>query len=402
MPIGLTAGSRTRPLAALALLLLLGPADRGLAQVPSDAPQSPEAGAAVYGSRGCIACHAVSGVGGTIGPDLRDATSSTDAVGIVAALWNHIPAMSEEMRSLDIARPRLSTREAGDLVAFLFAIGGSRESGSPEAGREVVRESGCIRCHQVGGVGGVIGPPLDRIPSLRTPHGLAAGLWNHAGEMIPRMEGLGLAYPRMTATDIANLVALLDASAREEDAPRGGPQWVLPGNPARGREVVERKGCRSCHAVGGRGAGTAPELTGAAGRRTTEAFLAALWNKGPKMRAAFAARGQEPPSFEPGEMADLGAYLQSLDYFAGAGDPGRGGTVVRSADCLSCHGWGAPGPDAVDLRAIRPRPEFAERVAVLWNHVSLDAVAGRPPGAWPSLDRAEMADVLAYLGTGSP
>jgi cytochrome c551/c552 len=402
MPNGSRQGARALPLVGLVGLLLAVPGGRGLAQVPAAAPQNPEAGAAVYGSRGCPACHAISGVGGSVGPDLRAATSSSDAVGITAALWNHIPPMAERMRSLEIVRPRLGAREAGDLLAFLYAIGASGGSGSPEAGEETFRSSGCVRCHQVGAVGGVIGPRLDRVSSLRSPIGLATGLWNHSGDMIPAMRTMGLAYPQLSAADISDLVAFLDAAAGELPDAGGGQRWVLPGEPARGADVVAQKGCQSCHTLRGRGAGTAPELARPGTRRTTEAFLAALWNKGPRMRAAFEARGQAPPRFEPGEMADLTAYLQSLEYLADAGDAGRGAGVVRTAGCLACHGWGAPGTSAEDLAASRPRAEFADRVAALWNHVSLDRVADLPPESWPSLDRGEMADVLAFLGTGAP
>lgn len=397
---GRPAGSRWSPLALLVLFLAAGPGS-GLAQVPANAPQSPIGGAAVYGSRGCVACHSISGIGGSVGPDLRASTSTRDAVGIVAALWNHLPSMADRMRSLEIARPRLSARETGDLIAFLFAIGESHGEGSADAGREAFRARGCIRCHQVEGTGGVIGPALDRLPSLRTPHGLAAGLWNHAGGMIPRMRSMGLEYPRLTASDIADLTALLAAAGPSTAAQSAAPQWVLPGDPGRGSLVVDEKGCRNCHTVDGRGAGSAPELVRGGERRTTEAFLAALWNKGPRMRAAFEARGEEPPRFEPGEMADLSAFLQSFEYFAGAGDAGRGTAIVRSEGCLSCHGWGGAGPSAGDLRSTPARPEFADRAAALWNHVSLGPVAGYPPERWPTLTRQQMADVLAFLGSGS-
>ncbi|MDT8436311.1 MAG: cytochrome c [Gemmatimonadota bacterium] len=389
-----------RGLAVLLLLVMdFGPL---LAQVPSQAPQSALAGAAVFGSRGCAACHTPSPSGPSIGPDLRSATSSADVYGIVAALWNHLPLMAERMEATGIARPLLSTREAGDLVAFVYTLGASQGPGSVEAGRDAFRANGCIRCHRVADTGGVIGPPLDRIPSLRTPIGLAAGLWNHAGRMIPRMRSMGIPYPTLRAEEIADLAALLAASSSDAALSGDASHWVLPGDRERGRQVVEEKNCRSCHTIHGVGAGTAPDLATSGRRRTVEAFLAALWNKGPRMRAAFAARGDETPRFEPGEMADLVAYLQSLDYFVATGDARRGERIVGATGCLACHGWGEAGETADDLAVPLRQPGFAELVSVLWNHVAIERLADSEAVDWPTVSRAEMADILAYLGTGSP
>jgi cytochrome c2 len=321
--------------------------------------------------------------------------------GITAALWNHLPEMAARMDSLSIRRPRLSAREAGDLVAYVYMLGGAERAGSANAGAELFRESGCVRCHRVGTAGGVIGPALDRIPSLRSPHGLAAGLWNHSGAMIPKMTEMGIPYPILSAEDLSNLRAFFVASSPDDDPVTDSPGWVLPGDAGRGRSLVERQNCQACHTIAGLGAGTAPELAARASRRSEEAYLAALWNKGPAMRAAFAARGELPPSFEPGEMADLFAYLQSLGYFQTSGNAARGAGVARTSGCLECHGWGADGRAAGDLSRITPRPDFADRVAVLWNHLSVLDASDPLQGNWSSIDRSEMVDLLEYLGAAS-
>ncbi len=387
------------PLASTVLLLVQFLTGSPLpAQEPSAAAQNAIAGAAVFGEQGCVACHTVSGTGESLGPDLRTATSSIDVYGITAALWNHLPEMTARMDSLSIRRPRLSARETGDLVAYLYMIGSALPSGSADAGGRFFRESGCIRCHRVGSAGGVIGPALDRIPSLRSPHGLAAGLWNHSGSMIPRMVEMGIPYPTVTAEDLSNLEAFLVSSAPNDQGVSESPAWVLPGDADRGRTLVEDDGCRSCHLVAGRGAGSAPELAAAGSRRSSEDYLAALWNKGPAMRAAFAARGETPPSFEPGQMADLTAYLQSLGYFRISGSAARGSTVAQDSGCLACHGWGGTGRSAGDLSRISSRPEVADRVAVLWNHMSVLDVSDPVQDFWPLLDRSETIDLLEYLG----
>ena len=371
------------------------------AQEPAAAPQSAMAGAQVFGEQGCGHCHSVGGVGGSIGPDLRQVSAGSDLYGLSTALWNHLPDMALRMDALDIDRPMLSTREAGDLLAYLHMIGGGPGRGDPDAGSRLYREAGCVRCHRVGSVGGVIGPALDRIPELRTEHGLAAGLWNHSGAMIPLMREMGIAYPTLTADDLSNLQAFLVAADPAADAIPDAEAWILPGDPARGRTLTESEGCASCHRIGGRGAGTAPELAARAGQRSIESFYAALWNKGPSMRAAYEARGSEPPEFEPAEMADLAAYLQSLGYFTTSGDYGRGRNVVLSSGCLSCHGWQEAGTLAGDLHAIPPSPEIAGSFAELWNHLGVIDSTGFRREDWPLLERSEMVDLLEFLRAGS-
>jgi mono/diheme cytochrome c family protein len=352
----------------------------------------------VYGERGCPACHSIDGLGGTIGPDLVRASAGRDVYGIMAALWNHLPAMAAKMDELGIRRPRLGAREAGDLVAFLTFLGTEPGAGAVDAGRRVFETRGCIRCHRVGDRGGVIGPALDASAATRTPVGLATGLWNHAPVMFRRMREMGIEPPELDARDIENLVAYLVAT--DSAVPRiEARAWILPGRPESGRAVVEEKECASCHSIAGRGAGTAPDLAAAARGRGVEAFVAAMWNKGPRMRAAFAARGEEPPRFEPAEMADVVAYLQSLGYLSGGGSAERGRRSLGEAGCLRCHGWGTAGAAGGDLRRAGPYGSFADRIAALWNHVDVSGRTDLPAGGWPGLDRSEMTDLLEFLGT---
>jgi cytochrome c551/c552 len=219
--------------------------------------------------------------------------------------------------------------------------------------------------------------------------------------MIPRMNEMGISYPTLTAKDLSDLGSFIGASAPGDDHVTDAPAWVLPGDPDRGRALVEQEECSTCHLIAGRGAGSAPELAQPGSRRSNEAYLAALWNKGPAMRAAFAARGGVPPSFEPGEMADLTAYLQSLGYFRTTGDASRGSRIARSSGCLGCHDWGADGLAAGDLSQLTPRPDIADRLAVLWNHLTVLDASDPMQGDWSRVDRSEMVDLLEFLGTAS-
>jgi len=100
-------------------------------------------------------------------------------------------------------------------------------------------------------------------------------------------------------------------------------------------------------------------------------------------------------------MADLTAYLQSLGYFQTSGDAARGSEVARNSGCLACHGWDAKGPAAGDLSQITPLPDVADRIAVLWNHLTALDKSDPLQGDWSRVDRSGMVDLLEFLGTGS-
>lgn len=85
----------------------------------------------------------------------------------------------------------------------------------------------------------------------------------------------------------------------------------------RGREVLHREACLSCHTLGGTGAGVAPDLTHIAGRRTLAAVTLpntrenlARWLKNPRAIKP----GTRMPDFELSDpdIAALTAYLGSL------------------------------------------------------------------------------------------
>src|SRR6266511_2753313 len=91
--------------------------------------QDPLTGSRVFGEKGCSKCHAIFGVGGTSGAG--------------------------------IARPYLSPTETGDLIAFLYTVNYFEPAADPKEGHRVFTQKRCVTCHQVGGIGGAIGPALD-------------------------------------------------------------------------------------------------------------------------------------------------------------------------------------------------------------------------------------------------
>lgn len=92
-----------------------------------DPPADPARGRAVFMSKGCIRCHAVSGAGGTVGPDLARSEAVLSPVEAAHLMWNHAPFMEARMKELGISWPRFEGNEMADLLAYLTSLPGSRE-----------------------------------------------------------------------------------------------------------------------------------------------------------------------------------------------------------------------------------------------------------------------------------
>jgi cytochrome c551/c552 len=381
---------------ALASFLLWGP-QAAHAQERLGLTQNPLAGSQVFGSKGCVKCHAVNGLGGKVGPDLGRISGRRSFYELAAAMWNHLPGMGQAMREHGIERPQLSEREAGDLIAFLFTLDYFDPPGDVEAGQRLFTEKKCVVCHQVGVYGGVVGPSLDHLGQYGSPILVAAAMWNHGPAMAEMMKAKGIKRPRFRGTELVDLISYLESAS---PAPLQGPLYVLPGGAEEGRVLFTEKGCIRCHSVYGVGGRVGPDL---ARRRTqwglTE-FAAAMWNKAPKMTAEMKTRGMDVPRLGAGEMADLVAYLYSVQYFAESGDAERGRRLLRSKGCLTCHSLDSRGGRiASDLSERIGLSSPAEVISSLWNHSGLMEAADSGRIEWPLLSPDEMADIAAFLQT---
>ena len=145
--------------------------------------QNPLAGSRVFGAKGCSNCHSLNGIGGKIGPDLARLGQNRSFNDLAAAMWDHLPQMVAEAKKRGIAFPSLTAPEAGDLIAFLFTQNYLNVAGSADSGKKLFANKNCILCHQIGGVGGVLGPSLDGVAQSFSPIDVAAAMWNHGPAM---------------------------------------------------------------------------------------------------------------------------------------------------------------------------------------------------------------------------
>src|SRR5262245_38112204 len=273
-------------------LVLLGPC-LAWAQPVFTASQDPLAGAKVFAAKGCSKCHSINGVGGNAGPDLAKISRPHTFYDLAADMWNHLPTMTGKMKALGITHPRLDSREAGDLVGFLFTLNYFDSPGSAEAGKKLFAEKKCVVCHTYQGTGGNVGPGLDHLTQFRSPIYVAAAMWNHGPQMAEQMKAKGIERPTFTDAELRDLIAYLAPSTAGR---LKGPVYALPGRPELGRQFFAAKGCIECHAVGGVGGKVGPDLIERGVRQSPVEFAATIWNKAPAMAEAMKARGIALPT----------------------------------------------------------------------------------------------------------
>ena len=388
--------SKTVKWTLVAVALVLWPLDWARAQPVFGPSQDPLAGSRVFGTKGCATCHAVNGLGGTVGPDLGRIARPRSFYDLATAMWNHLPRMVERMQQRGLARPHLGVQETADLIGFLYTLNYFDTPGNPDVGARYFAEKRCISCHQVGGSGGVVGPNLDFLKQFASPLFVAAALWNHGPQMMEAMKAGGIERPAFIGPELHDLLAyLVPASA----GPREGPLYVLPGRAEEGRRLFTDKRCIGCHNVAGEGGRVGPDLVGRGVRRSLLEFSAAMWNKAPAMVAAMKARGIAVPQLRAEEMADIVAYLYAVRYFADPGNASNGKALAKDKGCLRCHGASRAGAKlASDLATTKGSQSPAAVIAGLWNHavLPLPGLAGQK-GVWPEFRPEEMADLVAWL-----
>ncbi len=274
-----------------------------------DPPGEIDRGRQLFTEKKCVLCHQVAGVGGVAGPDLDFLSQYGSPIQIATAMWNHGPAMTEAMQAQGIQRPSFTGSELTDVIAYLESWSTAMPTGPmyvlpgrPDEGRQRFVDRGCSQCHGVEGETGMLAPGLGRMGRHESLIDFAAAMWNKAPTMLDAIQSSGISVPRLSAGDMADLVAYL-SSVR---------YFGETGSATRGARRVRDKGCLECHSVEGRGGTAAGDLARAQGLDSPEAVMAALWNHAAMTGREAGQTGVSWPTFSTVEMADLSAYLQML------------------------------------------------------------------------------------------
>jgi mono/diheme cytochrome c family protein len=282
-------------------------------------------------------------------------------------------------------------------------------------GHDVFEKAGCIGCHKLQGVGGAIGPELDKVGASRSPE------WLLKHFKSPATVTPGSAMPPIKASD-----ADLDALTLYVLSFTGEPlsayyvsMKTIPG-PAAGRRLFEQKGCLGCHSVGGKGGNLGPALDEVA-KRHDPTWIGAHF----KNPAAISPGTVMPQfNFNEQETRALTEFLLSLTDTNVVGflkvpsaiNPvERGKAVYKKYGCAGCHGadgqGGVPNPNAKtaqlvpDLKYVADgytKDEMKKRVLDGQREITpMDPKKPYPPLYMPpwrgKIAEGELNDLVEYL-----
>lgn len=357
---------------------------------------NPLRGRELFVSKGCIECHSVRGVGGTVGPDLGLKVFSKSVYEIAGVLWNHSPFMSRKMQQMGVQRPKFQPSEMLDLVSFLYFLNYFDPPGDVRAGRQLFAEKKCSVCHSVGSAEQKIAAPLDRLQNSPTSVFLAQSMWNHGEEMLEMLRRMDVQPPTFRGTEMVDLAAYIRQLNRN---PRR--ELFSLGEPRQGERLFDRKGCASCHAPGNASRTQAPDLRGPRFQASVSQIAGLMWNHLPAMRVRMSQRGIRLPSFSGEEMNHLISYLYSLAYIGKPGDPQKGAKVFTEKRCISCHGHPGRNEERLgpDLAAVSLDGPLGT-IPAMWNHaLEMEGRMKQNQIVWPRFEGSEMADLQAYLSS---
>lgn len=271
-------------------------------------------------SKRCLSCHKLGGVGGDLGPDFSSRDEYMSPLSLAETMWDHGPSMMQTTEEKKVKWPKISGREIVDMAAAIRASmsptlvpSGAFRFGDPERGRHLLKEKNCLSCHAIHGQGGNTAPDFGSVEFEYTVTELAGRMWNHGPKMWEAMQQSGVQPPQFHGGELADVLAAL-YTVRLND---------VRGDQKRGRKVLEKKACLSCHSLRGEGEHSAPDLIGIAALESPLEMVTAMWNHAPKMEEMKTQKHLSWPKFGRTDMADLYAYLKGQQLTAETPTPGK-------------------------------------------------------------------------------
>lgn len=271
--------------------------------------------------------------------------------------------------------------------------------GDARKGWQVFTEKGCIQCHVMGEKSSAMAPDLFKSSATHlSSSGLAAVMWNHAPEMWEKMSAKWLEYKKFENTEMADLFAFI-YFMRYLD---------VPGNPAKGKEVLTAKGCTECHSIGGKGGTIGPDLAVWKNYTNPILWVQMMWSHASKMKTAMEKGSLTWPELGPTDIVDIIAYVGTIgkpaklhEVVLASGDPIDGRKAFSEKGCGRCHSTGETekrsGPNLGPGRSNFPST-VGQLASLMWNHIPDMLKRMRQENiSLPYLSAKDMADITAYL-----
>jgi mono/diheme cytochrome c family protein len=358
----------------LLIAVLLGAAALQGAEISADSTR----GAQVFELQVCVECHALNGVGPSIGPDLsRLADRGFTPASLAATIWNHAPAMWVEARLRSTPRPAMDAQQAADLFAFFYSLRFFEEPGDAGRGKALFSERKCASCHGLTTVKLPGAKPLSEWTLSGDPLELVETMWNHSTTMRAEMERAHIRPPRLSGQELADLLVYIRSV-------RGVPRSTgvfQPSSPEQGAELFDSKGCAACH-------GPVTRFSIAVRGNTLTDVAAEMWNHGIDM-------SPKTQAFEPGQMRSIASYIWSRRMTGNSGSGKTGANVFVAKKCSVCHDDATSGAPALTGNM---NASAATMLSALTRHgpAMLDQMREKKI-AWPQFSTSEMTDLIAYL-----
>jgi len=139
--------------------------------------------------------------------------------------------------------------------------------GAPELarGQQVFEESGCRGCHKLGGVGGLVGPELDKVGARRSP----GWLKEHFLSPSTVTPGSGMPPQKFSEPDLDAITLYMLSQVGETTPGYYASMKVIP-SIAAGQRLFQEKGCIGCHSIAGKGGTVGPALDDVGLRRSPD------------------------------------------------------------------------------------------------------------------------------------
>ncbi len=151
----------------------------------------------VFQSAGCAKCHQTVEA-------LAARVQGQTLTGIAVEMWNHAPRMA----AAGAPAAALGTGEMQALVSSFWAAKFFEASGRPSSGRRVFASKNCAACHNNASSGA---PQLPIAGREFSGAAMVSVLWKHGPNMLDQMKTKGIAWPRFEGTQMADLIAYLNA-----------------------------------------------------------------------------------------------------------------------------------------------------------------------------------------------